>query len=88
MGYWPNNGGHFNVMLLTGGSSMQVMGESSEADLSRPDLIRQHLQGQRFSYTGTGAGPVPVLARNYRAPLFAGNSKKNKAIAKVILAEE
>ena len=30
---------------------------------------------------------MPVLAGNYRAPLFAGNRKKNKAIAKVILAE-
>ena len=28
-----------------------------------------------------------MLAGNYRAPLFAGNSKKNKAIAKVTLAE-
>ena len=88
MGYWPNDGGHFNVMHLTGGSSMQVMGESSEAYLSRPYLIRQHPQGQRFSYTSTGVRPVPVLAGNYRALLFAGNSKKNKAIAKVILAEE
>ena len=82
MGYWPNDGGHFNVMHLTGRSSMQVMGESSEADLSRPDLIRQHPQGQRFSYTGTGAGPVPVLAGNYRAPLFAGNSKKKQSDSK------
>ena len=30
---------------------------------------------------------MPVLAGNYRAPLFAGNSKKNKTIAKVILAK-
>ena len=28
-----------------------------------------------------------MLAANYRAPMFGGNSKKNKAIAKVILAE-
>ena len=28
-----------------------------------------------------------VLAGNYRAPFFAGNSKKNKAIAKVLLAK-
>ena len=30
---------------------------------------------------------MPVHAGNYRAPLFAGKSKKNKAIAKVILAK-
>ena len=66
---------------------MQVMGESLQGDLSQPDFTRQHPQGQRFSYRGNGAGPVPMLAGNYRAPLFAGNSKKNKAIAKVILAE-
>ena len=28
-----------------------------------------------------------MLAGNYRAPLFPGNSEKNKALAKVILAE-
>ena len=87
MAYWPNDGGRFNVMHLTDGSSMQVMGESLQGDLSQPDFTRQHPQGQQFSYTGNGAGPVPMLAGNYRAPLFAGNSKKNKAIAKVILAE-
>ena len=87
MAHWPNDGGRFNVMHLTDGSSMQVMGESLQADLSQPDFTRQHPQGQGFSYTGTGAGPVPVLAGNYKAPLFAGNTKKNKAIAKVILAE-
>ena len=27
------------------------------------------------------------FAANYRAPLFAGNTKKNKAIAKVIVAK-
>ena len=63
------------------------MEESLQADLSQPDFIRQHPQGQGFSYTGKGAGPVPVLAGNYRAPLFPGNSEKNKAIAKAILAE-
>ena len=30
---------------------------------------------------------MPVLAGHYRAPLFPGNSKKNKTIAKVILAK-
>ena len=63
------------------------MEESLQADLSQPDFTRQHPQGQGFSYTGTGAGPVPVLAGNYRALLFPRNSKKNKAIAKAILAE-
>ena len=66
---------------------MQVMGESLQADLSQPDFTRQHPQGQGLSYTATGAGPMPVLAGNYRAPHFAGNSKENKAIAKVILAK-
>ena len=66
---------------------MQVMEENLQADLSQPDFTRQHPQGQGFSYTGTGAGPVPVLAGNYRAPLFPGNSEKNKGVAKVILAE-
>ena len=66
---------------------MQVMEESQQADLSQPYFTRRHPQGQGFSYTGTGAGPVPVLAGNYRAPLFPGNSEKNKAIAKVILSE-
>ena len=28
-----------------------------------------------------------LVAANYSAPLFAGNTKKNKAIARVILAE-
>jgi len=28
-----------------------------------------------------------MLAANYRAPIFGGNSKKNNAIAEVILAE-
>ena len=74
MAYWPNDGGRFNVMHLTDGSSMQFMEESLQADLSQPD-------------TGTGAEPVPVLAGNYMAPLFPGSSEKNKAIAKVILAE-
>ena len=44
------------------------MEESLQADLSQPDFTRQHPQGQGFSYTGTGAGSVPVLAGNYRAP--------------------
>ena len=87
MAYWPNDGGRFNVMHLTEGGPMQVMEESLQADLSQPDFTRQHPQGQGFSYSGTGAGPVPVLAGNYRAPLFPGNSEKNKAIAKVILAD-
>ena len=39
-----------------------------------------------FSYIGSRAGPM-LFAANCRAPLFAGNTKKNKAIAKVILAE-
>ena len=30
---------------------------------------------------------MPMLAANYRAPSFGGSSKKNKAIAKIILAE-
>ena len=88
MAYWPNHGGRFNVMHLTAGSSMQVMEECLQAYLSQPYFTRRHPQGQGFSYTGTGAGPVQVLAGNYRAPLLAGNSKKNKAIPKIILAEE
>ena len=87
MAYWANDGGRSNVMHLTAGSSMQVMEESLQADLSQPYFTRRHPQGQGFSYTGTGAGPVQVLAGNYWAPLFPGNSEKNKAIAKVILAE-
>ena len=87
MAYWPDDGARFNVMHLTDLSSMQVMEESLQADLSQPDFTRQHPQGQGFSYTGTGAGPVPVLAGNYRASLFPGNREKNKAIAKVILVE-
>ena len=87
MAYWPNDGGRFNFMHLTDGSSMQVMEERLQADLPQPDFTRQHPQGQGFFYTGTGAGPVPVLAGNYRTPPFPGNSEKNKAIAKVILAE-
>ena len=42
MAYWPNDGGRFNVMHLTDGSSMQVMGESSEADLSAFSLTNIH----------------------------------------------
>ena len=87
MAYWLNDGGRFNVMHLTDGSSMQVIGESLQADLSQPDFTRQHPQGHGYSYTGPGAGPVPVLAGNYKAPLFAGNSKKNKAVGNVILAK-
>ena len=87
MAYWLNDGDRFNVMHLTDGSSRQVMEESLQADLSQPNFTRQHPQGQGLSYTGTGAGPVPVLAGNYRAPLFRGNREKKKAIAKVILAK-
>lgn len=79
-------------MHLTNGMSLQVMGEGLQADLPQPDVSGQlqHLQQGPmflgFSYTGSRAGPMP-LATNYRAPLFAGNTKKNKAIAKVFLAE-
>ena len=78
MAYWPNDGSRVNVMHLTDGSSMQVMEESLQADLSQPDFTRQHRQGQGFSYTGTGAGPVPVLAGDYRAPLFLETAKRTK----------
>ena len=88
MAYWPNDGGRFNVMHLIDGTSLQVMGEGLQADQPQPDV--QHSQQgpalSGFSYTGSRAGPTP-LAANYRAPLFAGHTKKNKAIAKVILAE-
>ena len=92
MAYWPNDGGRFNVMHLTDGTSLRVMGEGLQADLPQPDVSRQLQHSQQgpvfsgFSYTGSRAGPMP-FASNYRAPLFAGNTKKNKAIAKVILAE-
>ena len=92
MAYWPNDGGRFNVMHLIDGTSLQVMGEGLQADQPQPDVGRQFQQSQQgppfsgFSYTGNRAGPMPFAA-NYRAPLFAGNTKKNKAIAKVILAE-
>ena len=49
MAHWPNDGVRFNVMHLTDGSSMQVMEESLQADLSQPDFTRQHPQGQGFS---------------------------------------
>ena len=78
MAYWPNDGGRFNVMHLTAGSSMQVMEESLQANLSQPYFTRRHPQGQGFSYTGTGAGPVPVLAGNCRARLFPGTAKRTK----------
>ena len=92
MAYWPNDGGRFNVMHLIDGTSLRVMGEGQR------DVSRQFQQSQQgppfsgFSYTGNRAGPMP-FAPNYRAPLFAGTlkrhwkTKKNKAIAKVILAE-
>jgi len=64
MAHWPNDGGRFNVMHL--------------ADLSPPNFGRQPSQSQVFSYTGTGAGPMPMLAANYRALIFGGSSKKNK----------
>jgi len=83
MAYWPNDGGRFNVMHLADGT----MWGGLQVDLSPPDSSRQPSQSQGFSYTGTGARPMPMLAANYRAPIFGGNSKKNKAIAKVILAE-
>ena len=92
MAYWPNDGGRFNVMHLIDGTSLQVMGEGIQADQPQPDVSRQFQHSQQspafsgFSYTGSRAGPVPFAA-SYRAPLFAGNTKKNKAIAKVILAE-
>ena len=43
--------------------------------------VQDPSQSQGFSYTGTGARPMPMLAANYRAPSFGGSSKKNKAIA-------
>ena len=92
MAYWPNDGGCFNVMHLIDGTSLHVMGEGLQADQPQPDVSRQFQHSQQgpafsgFSYTGSRAGPVPFAA-TYRAPLFAGNTKKNKAIAKVILAE-
>ena len=92
MAYWPNDGGRFNVMHLSDGTSLQVKGEGLQADQLQRDVSRQFQQSQQgppfsgFSYTGNRAGPVPFVA-NYSAPLFAGNTKKNKAIAKVILAE-
>ena len=52
MAYWLNHGGRFNVMQLTDGSSMQVMGESLQADLCQQDFSCQHPQGHGFSYTG------------------------------------
>ena len=82
MAYWPNDGGRFNAMHLTDGSSMQVMEESLQADLSQPDFTRQHPQCQGFSYTGTGVGPVPVLAGNYRALLFSWKQRKEQSDSK------
>ena len=79
-------------MHLIDGTSLQVMGEGLQADQPQPDVSRQFQHSQQgppfsgFSYTGNGAGPMPFTA-TYRAPLFAGNTKKKKAIAKVILAE-
>lgn len=92
MAYWPNDGGRFNVMHLIDGMSLQVMGEGLQADQPQQDVSRQFQHSQQgpaflgFSYTGSRPGPMPFAA-NYRAPLFTGNTKKNKAIAKVILAE-
>ena len=68
-------------MQLADGTSLQVMGRSTSS-LSPPDFGRQSSQSQEFSYTGTGARPMPMLAANYRAPSFGGSSKKNKATAK------
>ena len=78
MAYWPNDGGHLNVMHLIDGTSLQVMGEGLQADQLQPDVSRQFRQSQQgppfsgFSYTGNRAGPMP-FAVNYRAPLFPGN---------------
>ena len=74
MAYWPNDGGHFNVMHLIDGTSLQVMGEGLQADQLQPDVSRQFNSPpfSGFSYTGNRAGPMPFAA-NYRAPLFAGN---------------
>lgn len=61
-------------------------------DQPQPDVSRQFQQSQQglpfsgFSYARNRAGPIPFAA-NYGAPLFAGNTKKNKAIAKVTPAE-
>ena len=91
MAYWPNDGGRFNVMHLIDGTSLQVMGEGLQTDQPQPDVSRQFQNSQQgppfsgFSYTGNRAGPMPFAA-NYWAPLFAGNTEKNNAIAKVILA--
>ena len=78
-------------MHLMDGTSLQVMGEGLQADQPQPNVSRQFQHSQQgtsfsgFSYTGSRAGPMPFAA-NHRAPLFAGHTK-NKAIAKVILAE-
>lgn len=34
MAYWPNDGGHFNIMHLTNRTSLQVMGERLRGTLS------------------------------------------------------
>lgn len=87
MAYLLNDGGRFNVIQLANGTSLQVMGEGLQVDLSPPGFSRQPLQSQGFSHTGTGVGPMPMLAANYRAPIFGRSSKKKKAIAKVNLTE-
>ena len=92
MAYWLNDGGRFNVTHVIDSMSLQVMGEGLQADQPQPDISHQFQHSQQgppfsgFSYTGNRAGPMPFAA-NYRAPLFAGNTKKNKAIAKVILVK-
>ena len=83
MAYWPNDGGRFNFMHLTDGSSMQLMEERLQTDFPQPDFTRQHPQGQGFYYTGTGAGPVSVLAGNHRASLrFSWKQRKEQSDSK------
>ena len=83
MAYWPNDGGRFNVIHLTDGSSMQVMGESSEADLSQLDFTRQHPQGQGFIFIHRHrSGTCTSARRQPQGTSFCWKQQKEQSCSK------